>query len=205
MATLERAGKPPHSLCGIDVPTEGDLDLGDIVVAPGVRLRALPEGRDAVPRDLRLELVREQGGRAFGLPRGDDGAFVSDGLVRGNYSLRGSSSTHFVPPLAIAVGDAEPVLGFRCEPAPTLRVEWLLGDDERSQIGWSGTLTLRRGADVVVSRRYEPRFRGCVPTPLLLGIAAPPGAYTVELEPFDGVRRATCELAPTGTTLSLPR
>ena len=205
-AGVDRDDKPRYRLGRIEVLHEGDLDLGDVVLAREVRVRATPAGRAAVPDDVRLQLVREHGGDVFAFDRGDGGVFVSDAVRTGQYVLRGSGRTHVVARQPITVGAGDLAVTFQCEPAPTLRIEIPLLDDERAQAGWSGTVALRRGSEEVLRRSVWRRFAGRVPTPFVVEVAAPPGSYTVVVD-CSGARelRAACELDADGGVVTLAR
>lgn len=87
-----------------------------------------------------------------------------------------------------------------------LRLELPLLDDERAQKMWAGTLTLRRGDEVVLRREVAIPFHGRVPEPLAFEVAVAPGRYAVEVA-FFGDRRAIGDgLVPAaGATLRLLR
>lgn len=203
---VQREGKPDYRLGRIEIPVEGDRDLGDIVLAQERRVRATPAERAAVPNDVSLELVREDGSDAYDVDRDATGTFVSEEVPPGRYLLRGSGRTHVVGAVPVTVGATDVEVAFRCEVAPTLRLEIPLRDEERAQSGWSGTVTLRRGQDVVVRRAVNVRFRGVVPTPFTVQVAAPPGTYAVEVD-CSGLHtlRAQGELGPDGGTVTLVR
>jgi RNA polymerase sigma-70 factor (ECF subfamily) len=204
-AEVLRDDKPPYRLARIEVPSASDLDLGDVVLAAEVRVRASPADGNTVPDDVRLELVRDDG-RHYDFERGDGGELVSEAVPAGRYTLRGSGRTHFVATEPIVVGASDVAVTFRCAVAPTLRIEIPLLDDERAQAGWSGTIVLRAGNDEVVRRSIWHRFRGRVPTPFVVEVAAPPGSYTVVAD-WSNARelRGTCELGERGGAVTLAR
>jgi hypothetical protein len=65
---------------------------------------------------------------------------------------------------------------------------------------------LRAGNDEVVRRSIWHRFRGRVPTPFVVEVAAPPGSYTVVAD-WSNARelRGTCELGERGGAVTLAR
>jgi RNA polymerase sigma-70 factor (ECF subfamily) len=203
---VQREGKPDYRLGRIEIPIEGDRDLGNVVLAPERRVRASPAERAAVPNDVRLELVREDGSDSYDVDRDSSGTFMSDEVPPGRYLLRGSGRTHCVGAVPVTVGATDVEVTFRCEVAPTLRIEIPLTDEERAQAGWSGPVILRRGGDVIVRRSIFVRFNGRVPTPFTVQVAAPPGTYTVEVDKTGvSVLSAQCELGPDGGTVTLVR
>ncbi len=201
-----REGMPAYRLSRVEIPFEGDRDLGDVVLASERTVRATPAERAAVPTDVRLQLVREDGNDSYDVDRDTTGTFVSDPVPPGRYLLRGSGRTHVVAAMPVTVGTTDVAVTFRCEQAPMLRLEIPLLDEERSQSGWSGTVTLRRGDEVVVRREVWVRFNGHVPTPFTVQIAAPAGSYMVEVrDSHKVVGRTQCELGPNGGTATLVR
>jgi hypothetical protein len=193
-------------LRSVQVPHDGDLDLGVLQMARlgAVRLVATD---GVAPRDLRLTLVAERGGDTFALERGGDGAFTPNELPCGRYQLRGSSATHRVEPLLVTVvaTGAEPV-AFRLSPAPTLRVQVELDDEQRAQMGWSSLLVVRRrDGEEVVRRRLAKDFHGHVASPLSFAVAVPPGDYLVDLEDSWRPHRSAVVVSDSGGAITFGR
>lgn len=204
--TISAQGWPDVRLRGVQVPHDGDLDLGVLQMARlGVARLVATDG--VVPGDLRVTLVAELGGERFALERGGDGAFTSSELPCGRYQLRGSSATHRVESIAVTVAatGAEPV-AFRLSPAPTLRVQVELDDEQRAQMLWNSTLVVRRrDGDEVVRRGLRVWFHGHVTSPLSFAVALPPGDYVVELEDSWRPHRSEVVVGESGGAITFGR
>lgn len=178
-------GRATLRLTDVEVPTDGDADLGTIRVGMPAKVRAVVVDGASVPDDLELALTAVRGGETFELMRRRDGSFTHDKLPPGDYQLLGSSSSHQVLPQRIGVAAAaEPVpVAFQLRAAPALRVVVELSLQQRAQMAFSATLTVRDHTGAVVLRReLGGLFRGRVDAELHERVALPKGDYSLELD-----------------------
>lgn len=178
-------GRATLRLTDVEVPTNGDAELGTIRMGAPAKARAVAADGASVPDDLELALTAVRGGETFDLMRRRDGSFTHDKLPPGDYQLLGSSRTHQVLPQRIGVAAAaEPVLvTFQLLAAPALRVVVELSVQQRAQMAYSATLTVRDHTGAVVLRRdLGGMFHGRVDAELCEWVALPKGDYTLELD-----------------------
>jgi hypothetical protein len=178
-------GRATLRLTDVEVPTNGDADLGTIRMGRPGKVRAVAADGASVPDDLELALTAVRGGETFELERQRDGSFAHEQLPPGDYRLTGSSASHQVLPQLVAVaagGEATPV-AFQLRAAPALRVVVELGVQQRAQMMFGATLIVRDTAGAVVLRREVGRtFHGRVPSELPFAVALPKGDYALELD-----------------------
>jgi RNA polymerase sigma-70 factor (ECF subfamily) len=178
-------GRATLRLTDVEVPTNGDADLGTIRMGRPGKVRAVAADGASVPDDLELALTAVRGGETFELERQRDGSFAHEQLPPGDYRLTGSSASHQVLPQLVAVaagGEATPV-AFQLRAAPALRVVVELGVQQRAQMMFGRTLIVRDTAGAVVLRREVGRtFHGRVPSELPFAVALPKGDYALELD-----------------------
>lgn len=178
-------GRATLRLTDVEVPTSGDAELGTIRLGMPARVRAAAADGASVPSDLELALTAVRGGETFELVRQRDGSFTHEQLPPGDYQLLGSSSTHQVLPQRIGVAAAaEPVpVAFQLRAAPALRVAVELSLQQRAQMAFSATLTVRDHTGAVVLRReLGGLFHGRVDPELQALVALPKGDYALELD-----------------------
>ncbi|MFN8827835.1 MAG: sigma-70 family RNA polymerase sigma factor [Planctomycetota bacterium] len=178
-------GRATLRLTDVEVPTSGDAELGTIRLGLPAKVRAVAADGASVPDDLDLALAAVRGGETFELVRQRDGSFTHEQLPPGDYQLLGSSSTHQVLPQRIGVAAAaEPVpVAFQLRAAPALRVVVELSVQQRAQIAYSATLTVRDHTGAIVLRREIGRmFHGRVDAELHERVALPKGDYSLELD-----------------------
>ncbi|MBL8738924.1 MAG: sigma-70 family RNA polymerase sigma factor [Planctomycetes bacterium] len=202
---LHAPGRPVHRLARLEVPGDGDLDLGTTTMPRAGRIRVAAADGVRVPGDLRLVACAIVGGERHDLERRPDGTFGADGLPAGDYRLEGSSSSLRVrscPLVAVAeaAADAAAVAPtrFQLEAGVPLRIAVRLGEELRAQEGWSATLVVRRRGEVVVQRSLATRFHGVVPDTLEFTVAAEAGELLVELDDHWRPQRQTVQVAATG-------
>lgn len=202
---VHRPGKPNQPYGRVDVPDDGDRELGDVVLRPERLVRATPAGGVVAPADVVVELVPADGGEVLRCARDATGSFVSETVLPGVYTLRGSGQTHVVGAVPVVVDARDVAVVFPLAPAPTLRLTLALHDEERAQSHWSGRVVVRRGSEVVVQRGVSVAFDGRPPNPLELLVAVPAGSYTAEVRAGLGTARADCDVGPAGGAATLAR
>lgn len=178
-------GRATLRLTDVEVPTNGDADLGTIRCGRPAKVRAVAVDGASAPEDLELAMTAVRGGETFELVRQRDGSFAHEELPPGDYQLLGSSRTHQVLPQRIGVATgAEPVpVAFQLRAAPALRVVVELDVQQRAQMAYAATLTVRDHTGAVVLRReLGGMFHGRVEAELRERVALPNGDYTLELD-----------------------
>jgi len=202
---LHVPGRPVHRLARLEIPGEGDLDLGTTTMPRAGRIRVAAAEGARVPADLQLVACALVGGERHDLERRSDGTFGADGLPAGDYRLEGSSSTVRVRPcpiVAVAEGPADAAgvapAQFQLEAGAPLRIAVRLDEELRAQMGWSATLVVRQRGEVVAQRLLAARFRGAVPDELEFTVAVEAGELLVELDDRWRPQRQTVQVAPSG-------
>jgi hypothetical protein len=167
---LHAPQRPVHQLARLEIPGDGDLDLGTVTMPRAGRIRVAAADGARVPVDLRLVACAVVGGERHDLERRPDGTFGADGVPAGDYRLEGSSSTVRVRPCPVVAvaedaADAAAVAPtpFQLEAGAPLRIAVRLDEQLRAQEGWSATLVVRQRGEVVVQRSLAARFHGVVP------------------------------------------
>lgn len=197
--------RPQHSLLRLEIPIDGDLDLGTVTMPRAGRVRVVAEAGSQAPADLQLAVRAVGSGECFDLARQPDGTFGVDGLPAGGYRLEGSSSTVRVRPCSVVAVAAEVADAAVVAPTPfvleagvPLRIAVRLDEELRAQMGWSATLVVRQRGEVVVQRLLAARFRGAVPDELEFMVAVEAGELLVELDDRWRPQRQTVQVAPSG-------
>jgi hypothetical protein len=178
-------GRATLRLTDVEVPTNGDAELGTIRLGLPAKVRAVAADGVSVPDDLELALTAVRGGQTFELVRQRDGSFAHEELPPGDYQLLGSSRSHQVLPQRIGVAAAaEPVpVAFQLRAAPALRVVVELSVQQRAQMAYGATLTVRDHTGVIVLRReIGGLFHGRVDAEIRELVALPKGDYALELD-----------------------
>lgn len=208
--------RPQHSLRRLEIPVDGDLDLGTVTMPRAGRVRVVAEEGRRVPADLRLAVRAVGSGERFPLALQPDGTFGEDGLPAGDYRLEGSSSTLRVRPCAVvAVPEAAANAAvaapttFQLEAGVPLRIAVRLDEELRAQQGWWAKLVVRDRGDVVLEREIGAAFRGVVPDELEFVVAVGAGELLVELDDRWRPQRRTVQVASSGGRVefvwSMPR
>lgn len=197
--------RPRHRLARLEIPVDGDLELGTVTMPRAGRVRVVPEEGESAPADLQLAVCAVGSGERHALVRQPDGTFGVDGVPAGDYRLEGSSSTARVRPcpvLAVAEEAANVAVvaptTFQLETGVPLRVVVRLDERLRAQEGWSATLVVRSRGEVVLAREVGATFHGVVPGELEFQVAVAAGEVLVELDDRWRPQRRTVSVAPTG-------
>lgn len=213
---LHAPRRPVLRLGRLEIPGDGDLDLGTVTMPRAGRIRVAAAEGARVPADLQLSVCAVGGGERHDLERLPDGTFGADGLPAGDYRLEGSSSTVRVrsrPVVAVAehVADATAVAAtpFDLEEGVPLRIAVRLEEELRAQVGWSARLVVRHRGEVVLERDLRARFHGVVPQTLEFAVAVAAGELLVELDDRWRPQRQTVRVTSTGGQVefvwSMPR